>query len=327
MKFMQIIDQQADHIDIYYHSKNNQLQKKTVYQSLTEVVFSLAKKTPLDALTEKRVFFLDERFFLFYRFDIQLSSSRAFSISDLRKIVHEKITLLKERDTVTSPLVMHTVQNMVVNKEASDFLFGHKGDISFSLQLSLLQADGVAICLLMWGERVFKHPQIAIYPRNFFLLQHLSRQIKKEHYAFLCVYEESTELLLVKSWWYEHIHYLNMGIQVLKSCYQEQDVEKYFYAEQREVTKNPFLAKLIDEAMSFFTDNLCQWLHQYVPVSHDIIVVGEVTQNPSFLSIFQDSYKAFGSGYILPFSFTKQQKKSSMIVSTAPHISAFLMRK
>jgi len=92
-----------------------------------------------------------------------------------------------------------------------------------------------------------------------------------------------------------------MGTQVLKSCYQEQDVEKYFYTDRKTVIKNPFLSKLIDEAISFFTDNLCQRLYQYVPTSYDIIVVGDIVQNPSFLSVFQDSYKAFGTGYILPF--------------------------
>ena len=84
-----------------------------------------------------------------------------------------------------------------------------------------------------------------------------------------------------------------MGTQVLKSCYQEQDVEKYFYTDRKLVVKNAFLSKLIDEAITFFTDNLCQRLHQYVPPSYDIIVVGDVTKNPSFLPIFQDSYKAF----------------------------------
>lgn len=313
---------------MYHQRKGQQIQKKTLYQPLTEVFAEEAKKMPLEKLTEEKTFFLDERYFVFYRFDIVLTSKKPFTIQSLRKIIDEKLHIIKKQDMLTSPRVLHDIKHILVDNKQVSFLFGHTGILSFSLHLSLLNQEGVAVCSLLGGDKVFTHPKISLYPRNFFLLHQLTQQVKKEDYAFLCIYEENTELLVVKQWRYDHIHYLNMGTQVLKSCYQEQDVEKYFYTDRKLVTKNPFLSKLIDEAISFFTDNLCHRLYQYVPSLYDIIVVGDIIKNPSFLSVFQDSYKAFGTGYILPFLWTKSKSTKKTTSFVSPHILAYqMMRK
>ena len=61
-------------------------------------------------------------------------------------------------------------------------------------------------------------------------------------------------------------------MNLLKSCYQEHDVEKYFYTQRDEVTQNHFLSRIVDEAVSFFTDTLSKWLQQYVDTQESLIV-------------------------------------------------------
>jgi hypothetical protein len=52
--------------------------------------------------------------------------------------------------------------------------------------------------------------------------------------------------------------------------------------------------------VSFFTNTLSKRVHQYVDTSTPLVVAWDIIQNPSFLPLFQDSYRNYGSWYILP---------------------------
>jgi lipoprotein NlpI len=84
-------------------------------------------------------------------------------------------------------------------------------------------------------------------------------------------------------------------MQLLKSCYKEHDIEKYFYLSRDDVEQNQFLSKVIDEAVSFFTTTLSKRVYQYVNTSQPLIVTGDIIQNASFLPLFQDSYRNYGT--------------------------------
>jgi len=146
---MYIIDQQSHYVDIYRWKKGQQVQKKTLYQPLHKVFSEEARKTPLDMLTETKTIFLDERYFVFYRFDIALTSDKPFTIKDLRTIIDEKLATVKQQDGLASPRVLHHIEHMVVNQKNASFLFGQSGTLSFSLHLSLLNQEGIALCSLL----------------------------------------------------------------------------------------------------------------------------------------------------------------------------------
>ena len=146
---------------------------------------------------------------------------------------------------------------------------------------------------------MFTHPRLSFYPRNYYTLTRLREQYTRP-YALLFIEQQTTQLLLVKGHRYDDVQYINIGLNLLKDCYKEHDVEKYFYTNRDEVIANPFLTKVIDEAVSFFTDMLAKWVQQYVPAQQSIMVAGDIIGNPSFLPLFKDSYSAFGSSYILP---------------------------
>ena len=101
----------------------------------------------------------------------------------------------------------------------------------------------------------------------------MTRTLQKQQYAFLSVYEETTELIVVKDGRYDAIYYLNMGTQLLKACYKEHDIEKYFYAHYADIVDNQFLSQLVDKAVSFFVLNLCEWMYQYID-NDDNVVIG-----------------------------------------------------
>lgn len=119
-------------------------------------------------------------------------------------------------------------------------------------------------------------------------------------YALLFIEQKTTQLILVKDGRYEKVQYINIGLNLLKDCYKEHDVEKYFYTSRDEVIANSFLTKVIDEAVSFFTAMLAKWVQQYVPPQQSIMVAGDIIANPSFLPLFKDSYSVYGTSYILP---------------------------
>lgn len=95
-------------------------------------------------------------------------------------------------------------------------------------------------------------------------------------YALLFIEQQTTQLILIQDNRYSDIQYINIGLRLLKDCYKEHDVEKYFYTKRDEVVHNPFLNKVVDEAVSFFTDTLAKRVQQYIPRQQSIMVAGDI---------------------------------------------------
>ena len=115
-------------------------------------------------------------------------------------------------------------------------------------------------------------------------------------------------------------------MSLLKSCYAEHEITKYFYTHRDEVVDNVVLKKIVDEAVSFFTDTLSQRIQQWIPPGYDVIVAGDIIQNPSFLPLFQDSYGVFSRGYIVPLSAIQSKKYSTYTFTPEEvHIASYLL--
>lgn len=293
---MRIIDQSLDHITIYtWHE--TQLRKKISYDSLADIVISLKKEvekqTPL-------IFLLDEQLFSYHSFDIHIRVEIPCSITYVKCLIDEKIRNINESAYVNSSYVTRRISHVLVNGTSKLSILWHAWDISFSLELCILTPAWVSMCELLDRHNTFENHRISWYPRNYFTLEYLKKHIKKQKYSFLLIEQETTQLIRVENGWYADVQYINIWIQLLKSCYKEHDVEKYFYTARDEVEQNQFLSRIVDEALSFFTNMLAKWVAQHIDTSAPLVVAWDVIQNPSFLPLFKDSYRVYGSWYIIP---------------------------
>ena len=318
---MYLVEQCANYCNIYIHRKD-QVSKKKVYESFPHLAATTLRHEPLP--WEELIFLLDEQYFGFYRFKILLSSKIPFSITELKSLIQEKISYIKDKDRINSPIVTHHIDDIIVDKEPKDFLLGQTGTISFNLQIVVLKQRWTELCRLLAGERTFALPNLRVYPKSLFTLAYIKKQAKQKDYALLSIEEEQTQCIIAQQWRYQHVQYLNMGNHLLKSCYKEHDVEKYFYTQREDILENSFLTKLVDEAIGFFTNNLCQWLQQYITWTTNLIILGDITRNPSFLPVFKDSYHALSTWFIIPLSAPQQKHMSYTFQSEEMHIACYL---
>ena len=292
---MIIIDQSLDHIAVYtWH--DTQLRKKIRYDSLADVMMSMKKefeqKTSL-------TFLLDEQLFSYHAIDMHISAQEPCSIAYIKWLIDEKIRHVGDASGAHTSYITHRISHILVNGEPKLHVLWHRWNITFSLELCLLTPAWISMWELL-SNKVFEKKFVEFYPRNYYTLAYLKSHLKHDKYAFLLVEQEMTQLICVENWWYTDVQYINIWIQLLKSCYKEHDIEKYFYIARDEVEQNHFLSKIVDEALSFFTNMLAKWLVTYIDTNIPLVVAWDVIQNPSFLPVFQDSYRAYGTWYIVP---------------------------
>ncbi len=284
------------HID-KYDIEGEKRHKEALFESWYELMPKIVGRLQTD---QTMYFLLDERYFDYFTFQILFTANEPFDISQMKELLNEKIAHVKYTTQVHSPYITHRIVNAQVDDEESNYLIWKTGQLKFDLQLFFLKPDAVTTFKIAQWERFFEDRRITMYPRSLCMIDYLAKHIHKEQFGMLYIWEDSCQLILIKQNSYQDVHYLNMGVQLLKACYAEHDIEKYFWSGTAEIQQNAFLKKLIEEWVQFFTDNLCQWLRQYLPAYHDLVLISDVNRNEIFVERFQASYREAINGFVLP---------------------------
>lgn len=293
---MYLLHELDTHID-KYEIDAWKWQKESLFESWYELMPKIVSRLQTDQLI---YFLLEERYFDYFTFSIHFTAHKPFDIVQLKNLINEKITHVKYTTQVHSPYVTNRIVNARVDGQESDFLIGKTWQLVFDVQLFFLKPDAVTTFRIAQGDRFFDDRHVTIYPRSLYMIDYLASHIHKDQFALLYIREDSCQLIVVKKNSYQDVHYLNMGIQLLKACYIEHDIEKYFWSGGQEIQQNAFLKKLIEEWVQFFTDNLCHRLRQYLPTHHDLVLVSDLVRNDVFMDCFQGSYRKEINGFVLP---------------------------
>lgn len=170
------------------------------------------------------------------------------------------------------------------------------------MHLALLKSDIVAYYQLRGGRQIFDQQPLSIYPKSLYLIRHLTKHLHKRSFVLIYIREEHCQLCRVCDGYYTFIDQIGFGMRLLRSCYEEHEIGKYFYQGYDEVESNSFLKKLVAEAVSFFVDQLVKWMSQEIESSDDIIVVTDLLRNPSFFDLFQARLHQHTQGFVLPLT-------------------------
>jgi hypothetical protein len=94
---------------------------------------------------------------------------------------------------------------------------------------------------------------------------------------------------------------LDLGWQVLKDIYWENNIRDFFDASKTSVQENQYAKGLVEQSVSFYVDMLLRWLRSYNTVG-DIFLVSNLVHNEFFMDTFSAGYQEHSQAFIIPLN-------------------------
>lgn len=279
-----------------------------VYTNIRKVYFLKLRKILKNY--PEYLYFLDEKYFWFYSFNIFYSwyfTRREFDI-----LIKDKIKYLKWNFWERRKLLYYFPDDIYLWLEKKDYLIWLNWDIYFKLRFIFLDIDVYDDFLYVW-----KLPENNVYPKRFFLIKFLKDYIQKRNYVIFEFNEEIINLIIVKDWFYNNIKSLKFWLNYLKKLFLEKWLEFLFFKlkfwfDMNE--KEKYLSNLI---LDFYFKMLKNWYSDNVNEFIPIILIGI---NKEFLLNY---FTKYFNNFVLPFNKSSYFKNNDLPI----YINSFLVYK
>ena len=135
------------------------LQNYLLYEPLSKIIESTTQHPKY-----KHIFLLDDQRFAFFSYDIQFTSKKKLTLSDVQKIIQEKL-FNAEQQTKEKFLFSH-IDSILVNWKEKQFLIWESGEISCRIILVFINRETIRVFNdRFWDFQAQKN--IEIYPESF----------------------------------------------------------------------------------------------------------------------------------------------------------------
>ena len=181
-----------------------------------------------------------------------------------------------------------------IDWQPTKYIFGKTGQISF--QLNLLCVDNIQDIDF---ERLIEH-HITVLPQSRHTVKFCMELFDYRDFGILYIWNHTSKLIKIKSWYYEDLQILNIGKDELRSMYANYDLTKYLYNND---IKTKVSTDILHEVNMFFSEKLISWLSEYVEYGTNIMVVSELSSNDIFMENLKKTYSKYINWYVLPINF------------------------
>ena len=100
-----------------------------------------------------------------------------------------------------------------------------------------LQRDDWYIAKSVFGKDI---EQVSIYPSSFFTLHHIKQSLNKQNGTLLSIGQYHSKRIVFINGMYQTCEMLDLGWQVLKDIYTENNIRDFFDADSHEVQGNSY---------------------------------------------------------------------------------------
>ena len=257
----------------------------TVYESNQQITNYMEKHD---------LVFLPEDYF-FYKSDyIHFYTNTPFSIKEQKKLVQEKLNQFVKQNKEVWKLLQWEMIDIKIDWQPTKYIFGKTGQISF--QLNLLCVDNIQDIDF---ERLIEH-HITVLPQSRHTVKYCMELFDYRDFGILYIWNHTSKLIKIKSWYYEDLQILNIGKDELRSMYANYDLTKYLYNND---IKTKVSTDILHEVNMFFSEKLISWLSEYVEYGTNIMVVSELSSNDIFMENLKKTYSKYINWYVLPINF------------------------
>lgn len=247
---------------------------------------------------------IDEIQFAFHTIDIAHTSKMPLRIQELQHLIDQKIHTIAAQDRCVYRVIGHSISQTFVDEKPTKHIVWKVWILRFRLHLFLLKPHMEHICALSTPEKITENNFRHIVPRSKYTLDYIAQKTHKNNYLLLSIQQNMTQLICVRNNRWHDIHYINMGETMLKSCYKDHHISKYYYTPNKHIIENAFLQKSIHEAIWFFTRTLGSWIMDHLPQDdidiHDILIIWNCIDNSAFVDFFTTILTTNKKYFILP---------------------------
>lgn len=278
---MKIFYNQNNYFTIY-NSRNGKSEE--VYDSF-ENVSQYAQKNDIILLSEQHFIFV-QRNYNFY-------SAKPLTIWEVKELVQRNCIDNKKLNKDIHQLLHYRIDNITINKIEDQFILGRYGQISFDLwciyshtlspyNLDLLQEHG-----------------IRILPSSYPTILQINQQFPSKSYNILYIEQQQCKLIVIKKWFYESSHNINIGSRELKEMYNEQQIA-HIYRDPNKV--NTVTESIVKEISQFFCKQILQWIKDLIEFQTNTVVISELNKNHFAMTALKKCYSDTIWWYIIPNS-------------------------
>ncbi len=283
---MYLFDVHATTIDIY-KNLNGRIQKATRYETWNDFKYQII------GLGEDAVLFFDESKFEYMIYQIEITQEWVFTRTDFKHVVTTKIQEIQQQTWCDRDQVRYHIAHPQVNKKDVDSVIWADWTIRFDICCMI--ADVELLDLL-------QNTRLRRYPRRYFIFSH-PLIFWKEKAAVLVVEQDRTLLIKTQHGWYDQIHSLNWGDDLLIQAYEQAGIDPEV------TTKKDFSAytlweKLIVDVHETYVQLLMDRLQQYELWWVDIFVVSRLVDQKYFINKVSELYTTIYRGRVIPFAWS-----------------------
>lgn len=249
----------------------------------------------------KKILLLDEQRFSWFATPLAFCAVKPCTVQDINKVIDPIIT--KYGWHTTEKLFYH-IDGITVNGEATDYYMWKTWDIRCMMHIIALQRDDWYIAKSAFGKEI---EQIRIYPSSFFTLHHIKQALHKDTGTLLVIGQYYTKRIVFTNGKYQTCEMLDLGWQVLKDIYGENNIRDFFAATKSEVSENTYAASLVEQSVRFYVDMLIRWLRS-TQTTGNVFLVSDLVQNEYFMDMFSTTYQTYSQSFIVPLNHIKWLK-------------------
>ena len=252
--------------------------------------WSVYRSHVLQPSQTKTILLLDESHFLYHRLSITKNTKKPYSRSEHKQLINEKIDEIQHQYGVKKEAISFATKHIIIKWKKSDFFLWEMGDISFDLVFYILDDQ---------RSDITTRSHISAYPRRFFLLEH-PLFAESSQVALLDIQSHTSHLIQIRDWWYDQIHSLNGGDDLLRQAYEQAGIDPQS-ADQIDISTNTVWGKLLEEAHTNFSQLVIMRLHSHLDSGKTLYLSSRLIDQPFFIHYLTDAYTKLLQGMLIQY--------------------------
>lgn len=243
----------------------------------------------------KKVILLDEQRFSRFATPIAFCAIKPCTTNDMYQVIDP---IIQKYGWHHSEKLFYHIDAVSVNWQDTDFYIGAVGDIRCMVYVIALQRDDRYIAKSVFGKSI---EQVSMYPSSFFTLHHIKQSLNKQNGTLLSIWQYHSKRIVFANGIYKTCEVLDLGRQVLKDIYTENNIRDFFDEQASSIESNTYAKWLVEQSVKFYVDMLLRWLRSY-NTTGDVFLVSNVVHNEFFMDMFSKAYQETSQSFIVPIN-------------------------
>lgn len=237
-----------------------------------------------------------ESYFDYYSYTIAITSPSSFTIKDLKTLIQQKITTVKQKTSRRELVYHYIVSQCMVEYEPALHVLWQSWNLSFVLNVVVLKHMHVL--------ELKKHrlpSTVTIIPKHLWVVLRLWSTMQ---WPVSILHFSNNEILALwcQDGWYSTINTAPFGLSLLYESFKDHDVAAYLYNDIERLEKNVLLRKTVEEVFTFFLKQCVSWMRQQSVFWKPCILLCPFARHPVFIEILESLSSQYHGGWFLPFS-------------------------